>query len=143
MTLGQRMREARRRAGETNDGVFAGEMGITVATLWAWEADIEEPTQEQLARFAELVGEDAAAFAGAVASEMPQGICRAIDLVPDREQAEVLEEVGLPPELHASAEAWIAFLRLARAAARMSPEAISTLAENAEACVIDAGRTRA
>lgn len=137
MTIGQRMRQAREDAGMTEDEEFAEQMGVTVATLRAWESDVEAPSDEHLQRFAELTGVDGAALTHLTGSAAPKGICRPVDLVPDRSQTEVLEQVGVPRELWDDSDGWVAFLRLSRAAAKLSSEEISRLADNAEACLLD------
>jgi transcriptional regulator with XRE-family HTH domain len=130
------MREARRQAGLTDDEQFAERVGVTVATLKAWEADIEPPSDEQLQRFAQLTGIDAETLSHLASDAAPKGICRPVDLVPDGRQAEVLEQVGLSRELWSDSDRWVAFLRLTRAAGNLSAEEISRLADRAEACVI-------
>ncbi|MFO8081440.1 MAG: helix-turn-helix transcriptional regulator [Armatimonadota bacterium] len=137
MTIGQRMQQARKKAGFTDEEDFAGRLGVTVPTLRAWEADIEPPSDEQLQRFAELTGIDAAALSHLARDAAPKGICRPVDLVPDSEQGEILEQVGLSRELWSDSERWVAFLRLTRAATTLSAEEISRLADRAEACLID------
>jgi transcriptional regulator with XRE-family HTH domain len=137
MTIGQRMQQAREEADFTDEDDFADRLGITVATLRAWEADIQPPSDEQLQRFAELVGIDAATLSHLARDAAPKGICRPVDLVPDREQAEILEQVGLSRELWTDSERWVAFLRLTRAAATLSPAEISRLADRAETCIVE------
>lgn len=136
MTLGQLMRAARTDAGHVDDAEFADRMDVALATLWAWEADIQRPAEEQLRRFAELTDTDPDAFIALDRGAAPQGICRAVDLVPEEHQAEVLDQVGLPPALWASPERWVAFLRLAQAAAELDAHQVSVLAGNAESCVV-------
>lgn len=135
------MREARTRAGFTDDEAFAERMGVTVVTLRAWEADIEPPSDEQLQRFAELTGIDAAALSHLAAGAAQKGICSPVDLVPDRSQAEILEQVGLPRDLWSDSDRWVAFLRLTRAAADLSAGEISRLADRAEACLLEPDST--
>lgn len=130
------MQQAREEAGFTDEEDFAVRLGVTIGTLRAWEADIEPPSDEQLQRFAELTGIDAAALSHLAGDAAPKGICRPVDLVPDREQAEILEQVGLSRELWSDSERWVAFLRLTRAATSLSPEEISVLADRAEACIV-------
>lgn len=137
MTIGQRMREIRTQAGFTDDEHFAGLIGVSVPTLRAWEADIEPPSDEQLQRFAEVTGTDAATLSHLAGSAAQKGICSPVDLVPDHSQAEILEQVGLSRELWSDPDRWVAFLRLTRAAAGLSPEEISRLADNAEACLLN------
>lgn len=135
MTMGQRMRQARQQAGLTDDEQFAERLGVTIATLRAWEADIEPPSDEQLQRFAELTGVDGATLSHLARGAAPRGICSPVDLVPDRSQAEILEQVGLSRDLWTDSDRWVAFLRLSQATATLSPEEISRLADTAEACV--------
>ena len=135
MTLGQQIRKARRDAGLTDDKQFARDLGVTVATLHAWEVDIEAPSDEQLERLAALTGVDPAALTHLAREAAPSGICSPVDLVPSSEQSDVLEQVGLPKQLWSDPDRWVAFLRLARAGSTLSPEEISLLAERAEACV--------
>lgn len=137
MTIGQRLRDARKKAGRTDDEQFADQMGVSVATLKAWEAEIEPPSDEHLQRFAQLTGIDAATLSHLASAAAPKGICSPVDLVPDSSQAEVLEQVGLSRDLWTDSERWVAFLRLTRAAADLSPDEISRLAERAEACLLD------
>jgi transcriptional regulator with XRE-family HTH domain len=136
MTIGKRIRNARKKAGLTDDEQFAEQMGVTVATVRAWEAEIEPPSDEQLQRFAELTGVDAASLSPIASGAAPKGICSPVDLVPDSSQAEALEQVGLSRDLWSDSDRWVAFLRLTRAAADLSPEEISRLADRAEACII-------
>ncbi len=135
MTIGKRLRRARRETGLTDDQL-AEELGVEVSTLRAWELEVETPSDEQLQRLAELVNMDGETLSHLAASPAPQGICSAVDLVPDRSQAEALEQVGLPPELWDDPDRWVAFLRLAAAAADLSPDEISRLAREAETCVV-------
>jgi len=135
MTIGQRLNQARMTAGFTDEQQFAERLGVTVATLRAWEADIETPSDEQLEQFAELTGIASTTLSHLLSAPAPSGICRPVELVPDRSQAEVLEQVGLARELWSDADRWVAFLRLTRAAASLSPEEISRLADGAEACL--------
>ncbi|MGI5818491.1 MAG: helix-turn-helix domain-containing protein [Armatimonadota bacterium] len=137
MTIGQRLNQARIRAGFTDEKQFAERLGVSVAMLTAWEADIEAPSDEQLRRFAALAGIDAETLPHLVSAPAPSGICRPVDLVPDSSQAEILEQVGLPRELWGDSDRWVAFLRLTRAAAELSAEEISRLADRAETCLID------
>ena len=137
MTLGQQIAKARRRAGLTDDEQFAAQLGITVATLHAWEAEIEVPSGEHLQRLAAATGLDVEALSHLARVAAPSGICSPVDLVPSSAQADVLEQVGLPGELWRDADRWIAFLRLARSASSLSPEEISLLADRAEACLLD------
>lgn len=137
VTLGQQIQEARRRTGLTDDEHFADRLGVSVATVKAWEAEIETPSDEQLQRLAELTGLDAAALSHLARAAAPKGICSPVDLVPSHSQAEVLEQVGVPRELWRDADRWVAFLRLTRAAATLSPAELSLLADRAEACVLD------
>lgn len=139
MTIGQRLREAREQAGHHDEKSFCELMEITVATLRAWEANIERPSDEQLERFAALTGIDAAPLSHLAHQESAQGICSAVELIPERAQAEVLEQVGIPPVLWASEDVWVAFLRVARASAAMSAEELTLLAEHSEACVAGEG----
>ena len=131
------MRDARNQAGLTDEEQFAETMGVPLATLRAWEADIEAPTDDELQRFAQLIGADPAALSHLASGLAPRGICRPVDLVPASAQAEVLEQVGLPRELWSDSDRWVAFLRLTRAAARLSPEELSRLADRVEVCLLD------
>lgn len=134
MTRGEYLRRLRTDAGlEVED--IAARLGVSVATVLAWEADIETPEADQLERLAEALGVDAATFNAATDVPVAQGICRAVDLVPDATQAEILEEVGLPPALWRDDDTWVAFLRLAEVAATLSPDQVSALAHQAEICV--------
>lgn len=135
MTLGQQIRRARRDAGLTDDEQFARDLGVTVATLYAWQADIEVPSDEQLRHIAELTALDPTALTHLAREVAPSGICSPVDLVPSSEQSDILLQVGLPKELWGDPDRWVAFLRLARAASTLSPEEMSLLAEHAEACV--------
>lgn len=134
MTRGQRLRQARTGARREVDALAAA-LGVPAATLLAWEADIESPSAEQLARLAAELGVEIAALEAPVSPGGAQGICRAVDLTPDPNQAETLEQVGLPARLWRDADTWVAFLRLADAAAKLSDEQLSLLAHNAETCV--------
>jgi len=136
MTLGQQIAKARRRAGLTDDEQFAAQLGITVATLRAWEAEIEVPSDEHLERLAAATGLDATALSHLARVAAASGICSPVDLVPTRSQADVLEQVGLPRELWYDADRWVAFLRLTRSASSLSAEEISLLADRAEACLL-------
>ena len=137
MTIGQRMRQAREDAGLTDDEQFAAQMGVSVATLRAWEADVESPSTEDLERFAELTDADSEALTHLAGGAAPKGICRPVDLVPDDSQAEVLEQVGIPRQLWEDSDRWVGFLRMARAASELSADEISRLADNAEACLLN------
>ena len=137
MTIGAKIREARAQAGFADEEQFAEKMGITEATLGAWEANIETPSDEQLQRLVEATGADPAALSHLTGAAAPKGICSPVDLVPSPAQAEVLEQVGLSPDLWRDADRWVAFLRLTRAAGRLSPEELSRLAKRAEVCVRD------
>lgn len=136
MTIGQRMRRAREQAGFTDEEQFAERLGVTTAVLRAWEADIETPSDEQLQRFVEATGIEAATLSHLTRDAAPTGICRPVDLVPDSSQAEILEQVGLPRDLWSDSDRWVAFLRLTRATATLSPDEISRLADSAEACLL-------
>lgn len=136
MTLGRRMRRARIDAGYSDVVQFGEALEVSPATLMAWEADIQRPSDDLLERFAELTGVDVQELAS-LASSVPQGICRAVDLVPDETQAQVLDEVGIPRALWDDPDRWVAFLRLAQAAAEMSPTQITLLSRNAESCISD------
>lgn len=137
MTLGQRMRTARADAGHVDDAEFADRMDVGLATLRAWEADIQRPAEEELRRFAELTDTEPEVFIALDRGGAAQGICRAVDLVPEEHQAEALDQVGLPRALWDSPERWVAFLRLAQAAAELDAHQVSLLAGNAESCVIE------
>ena len=137
-TIGERLRQARLDAGYHDEAAFSDRLGITRATLQAWEANLQRPGDDQLECFAEITGADATSLSHLAHREAPQGICSAVDLIPDRGQAEVLEQVGIPPQLWASEDTWVAFLRITRAAADLSAEEISLLAEHSEACITDA-----
>jgi len=130
------MREARQKAGFTDEEQFAARMGVTLAKLRAWESDIEAPSDEELRRFTEIIEVDPETLSHLAGDPAPQGICRAVDLIPDRSQAEILEQVGLPRELWSDSDRWVSFLRLTRAAADLSSEEISRLADGAEACLL-------
>lgn len=134
MTRGQRLRQARIGARREVDELAAAS-GLPAATLLAWEADIESPSAEQLARLATELGVDVSALDAPAPPGGAQGICRAVDLTPDPSQAETLEQVGLPARLWRDPDTWVAFLRLADAAAKLSDEQLSLLAHNAETCV--------
>ena len=136
MTIGQRMKQARQQAGFEDEEQFAEEMGVPLAKLRAWEADIEPPSDEQIQRFAELTEIEAGALSHLARDSAPKGICRPVDLVPDSSQAEILEQVGLSRELWSDSDRWVAFLRLTRAAADLSSDEISRLADSAEACLL-------
>jgi len=135
MTRGQSMRRARTAAGFTDPAQFARLMGVEMAALIAWEADIESPTEEHVQSFAQLVGIEPSTLVPGDAPQRSQGICRAVDLVPDGGQAEVLEEVGMPRALWRDSETWLGFLRLAQAVADLDALQITMLSENAESCV--------
>ena len=135
MTIGQRLREARLGAGYSDEAEFGEMLGISQATLLAWESNIQRPGDQQLERFAEITGMDASALSHLTHHEAPQGICSAVDLIPAPDQAEVLEQVGVPAQLWTSPEMWVAFLRIARASAELTPEELSLLADHSEACV--------
>jgi len=137
MTIGQRIQQARKQADFTDDRHFADEMGVSLATLRAWEGDIETPSDEHLQRFAELTQIDAETLSHLAGDPAPQGICRPVDLVPDASQAEILEQVGITRELWSDSDRWVAFLRLTRAAGNLSSEEISRLADSAEACLLN------
>lgn len=136
MTIGQRMREAREQARLTEEDA-ADRLEISVATLRAWEADVETPSDEQLQRFAELTDMDGETLSHLATGPAPQGICGAVDLVPTSSQAQALEQVGLPRELWHDPDRWVAFLRLADAASALSADEISRLAHGAEACLVE------
>jgi len=135
MTRGQSMRRARSAAGFSDPAKFARLMGVEMAALIAWEADIESPTDEHLQRFAQLAGIEPSGLVPGDAPQRSQGICRAVDLVPDAGQAEALEQVGMPRALWRDSETWLGFLRLAQAVADLNAAQITMLAENAESCV--------
>jgi transcriptional regulator with XRE-family HTH domain len=136
MTIGKRIREARGEADMTEEQ-FADQLGVSPATLKAWEAEVQTPSDEQLQRFAEVAGIDAGALSHLARSPAPKGICSPVDLVPDSAQAEALEQAGLPRELWQHPDRWVAFLRLSAAAADLSPDDLSRLSHRAEACVLD------
>ena len=129
------MRRARTAAGFTDPPEFARLMGVGMAALLAWEADIESPADEHLQRFAQLAGIEPSDLVPGDAPQRSQGICRAVDLVPDAGQAETLEQVGMPRALWRDSETWLGFLRLAQAAADLHAGQITMLAENAETCL--------
>lgn len=137
MTIGQQIRQARAKAGLTDDEQLARRLGVSVATLRAWEAEVEAPTDEQFERFAELAHLDEGALPRLAEARVPKGICSPVDLVPDSGQAETLEQVGLPPELWRDPHRWVAFLRLAAAATDLAADEISRLAVRAESCVVE------
>ncbi|MGD9497868.1 MAG: helix-turn-helix domain-containing protein [Armatimonadota bacterium] len=132
MTLGQMLQRARLQAHADDPEVFAGRLGVPVTTLIAWEADLQRPTPQQLRRFAALAEVDVEALLRADAEHSPQGICRAVDLLPDDREREVLEQVGIPSSLWQNSEKWLAFLRLAGAATELDAEDITALADHAE-----------
>lgn len=134
MTRGQRLRQVRSAARREVDEL-AAVLELPAATLLAWEADIESPSAEQLARLAAELGVEPGALEVLGPTPRAQGLCRAVELTPDPGQAEVLEQVGLPRSLWRDADTWVAFLRLAEAAAKLSGERLSALAHNAESCV--------
>jgi len=136
MTIGQRIKQAREQAGFQDEEQFAEAMGVTVAVVRAWEADIEPPSDEQLQRLAEVTGVEAGALSHLAREAAPKGICRPVDLVPDSSQAEILEQVGLSHDLWTDSDRWVAFLRLTHATAKLSSDEISRLADSAEACVL-------
>lgn len=134
MTRGQRLRRARTGAGREVEEL-ATAVGVPAATLLAWEADIESPSADEMARLAAELGVEVSALEVPAPPGGAQGICRAVDLTPDESQAETLEQVGLPSRLWRDADTWVAFLRLANAAAKLSDEQLSMLAHNAESSV--------
>jgi len=135
MTRGQRLRQLRTEARREVEELAAA-LGLPTATLLAWEADIESPSAGELDRLAAALGVEPAELEAPRPPGGAQGICRAVDLTPTPGQAEALEQVGLPAVLWRDADTWVAFLRLAEAAAKLTDEQLSLLAHNAEACVI-------
>ncbi len=134
MTRGQRLRQARTQARREAEELAAA-VGVPAATLLAWEADIESPSAAELERLAAALAVDPSDLSVPVPPGGAQGICRAVDLTPTPDQAEVLEQVGLPASLWRDADTWLAFLRLAEAAAKLTGAQLSALAHNAEGCV--------
>lgn len=134
MTRGERLHQLRIQSGREIEDVAAA-LGVSPATLLAWEADIESPSAEQLTRLAAELGVDRSAFDEEEIAVATQGICQAVDLTPEPQQAEILEQVGLLPQLWRDAETWVAFLRLAAAASKLSTERLLALAQHAESCV--------
>jgi transcriptional regulator with XRE-family HTH domain len=83
MSLGRELRHARIDAGHDDEAAFSDMLGISVATLRAWEADIQRPGDEDVEQFAQATGMDPNALSHLAHDDAPQGICRAVDLVPD------------------------------------------------------------
>jgi transcriptional regulator with XRE-family HTH domain len=134
MTYGERLRQLRIQNGREIEDIAAA-LGVSPATLLAWEADIESPSAEQLTQLAAELGVDRSAFDAEKIAGVTQGICQAVDLTPEPQQAEILEQVGLPPQLWRDADTWVAFLRLAAAASKLNTERLLALAQHAETCV--------
>lgn len=134
MTRGERLREVRTQARREVEELALA-LGLPAATLLAWEADIESPSAAELEQLAVALGVEPSELVVPGPPGGAQGICRAVDLTPTPDQAEALEQVGLPPSLWRDADTWVAFLRLAQAAAQLTGEQLSALAHNAETCV--------
>ena len=98
MTRGERLHQLRIQSGREIEDVAAA-LGVSPATLLAWEADIESPSAEQLTRLAAELGVDRSAFDEEEIAVATQGICQAVDRPPSRSRPKSLSKLALPPAM--------------------------------------------
>jgi len=130
--MGQRISDARHKAGYVSAEAFARKVPVSGWTVRSWEAGKTRPRYKNLERIAELTGKSKAWLLGDEESEMAEEIRKLTQLLAahvddDRlpnssvlaEQL-VLEECGIPDELYETPDAWQEFILLARIFADLS-----------------------